>query len=96
MADATPATRLTLVQLSCCTPVVDADECLDQAHAILVLLGNAFQVDDEAERLAGLTGQHRRTCFQELSGDLFHDALAGVSTLLAASKHVREADRLEA
>lgn len=92
MADPTP---LTAIRLSCSTTVVDADECLDQAHAILVLLGNAFQCDDEAERLAGMTGTPRQSCFQELSGDLFHDALGGVSTLLAAYKHVRSAEMAE-
>jgi hypothetical protein len=95
MVEATAANRLTAVQLSCGRVIVEADECLDQAHAILVLLGNAFQVDDEADHLAGMTGQQRQTCFKELSGDLFHDALGGVSALLAAYKHVREADRAE-
>lgn len=94
MTDTGSATRLTAVRLSCTTPVVDADPVLDQAHAILVLLGNAFQVDDEAERLAGMTGRQRATCFKELAGDLFHDALEGVSTLLAAYKHVRDADKV--
>ena len=87
------------VRLSCGTVIVDADEALDQAHAILTLLANAFQVDQEADRLLGMVqmaGQlpnGRTSCFSELSGDLFHDALSGVSTLIAAYKHVREESR---
>ena len=87
--------RLTDVRLSCMTPLTDADTALDQAHAILVLLGNAFQVDDEADQLAGLSGRPRNTFFKEIAGDLFHDALGGVSSLLAAYKHIRDADQAE-
>lgn len=87
------------ITLSCTSPLVDADQALDQAHAILSLLANAFQVDQEADRLLGIAqlkgemANGRESCFSELSGELFHDALSGVSTLLAAYKHVREEDR---
>lgn len=86
------------ITLSCTSPIVDADEALDQAHAILALLASAFQVDQEADRLLGIAQMKgemtngRESCFSELSGELFHDALSGVSALLAVYKHVREED----
>ena len=86
--------RLSLsnVRLSCTTVFTDADEPLDQAHAILTLLGNAFQCDDEAEQQAGAIGKIRQSCFKELTGDLFRDALGGVSSLLAVHRHLIDVD----
>ncbi|WP_037487968.1 hypothetical protein [Sphingobium indicum] len=99
MVDAAKFPSLLETTLSCTSPIVDADQALDQAHAILALLASAFQVDQEADRLLSIAqmkgemADGRESCFRELSGELFHDALSGVSTLLAAYKHVREEDR---
>lgn len=87
------------ITLSCTRVITDADQPLDQAHAILTLLASAFQVDQEADQLLSIAQMNgakphgRSTCFSELTGELFHDALAGVSTLLAVHKQVREEDR---
>lgn len=96
MADRIPT--LDQIKLSCSTAISDADEALDQAHAILVLLGAAFECDTEAETLTGVVNvagrpdYRRQSCFSELDGKLFSDALSGVSTLLATYKHVRAAN----
>lgn len=98
MAQKNKIPALDEITLSCSRAISDADEALDQAHAILVLLGAAFEVDQEADTLHGMASggpgatKYRQSAFAELDKRLFHDALAGVSTLIAASKHVRAAD----
>jgi len=95
--DATPRLAIPLLrhtQISCVSPFYDRDSLLDQASAMARLLARALAYDEEAERLAALA-RKPAPGFKELNGELFRDALDGISSLIAVHRHLEDVERAE-
>lgn len=86
-------------KLSCSSPFLDPDLVLDQAGALLSLLGYAFSSADEFEDIAHAAGKlpdRDYSDFKRLRGALFKDALDGVASLIAVSRHLNSLDCMQA
>lgn len=80
---------LKLAQISSFLPMADQGEIIDRAGAILVLLSKAYQADRDAGRLAAIAKKPDDAPHWVGSNPvLFSDALNGVATLLALSRHL--------
>lgn len=85
--------RIGETKLSSFSPLLEADEILDQAGAIARLLGIAFEYDNQANHLAAIAGRDAPD-FAGLHGDMFRDALYGISSLIAVARHIEDVDRV--
>lgn len=80
---------LSQASVSAFLPMADQGEILDRAGAILILLSEAYDADRTADRLAAVAKKpDDAPCWAGRNKQMFSDALRGVATLLALSRHL--------